>query len=103
MYWLELLLGVALPAFLFAIPEVRRSVQGLLWSSALVVLGVLLNRLNVAVIGMWASAGTRYLPSWMEISITTGIVALGIFLYTLAVEHLPIFPEKQLRLVKGEQ
>lgn len=103
MYWLEILLGVALPAFLLAIPEIRRSVQGLLWSSALVVAGVLLNRLNVAVIGMWASAGTRYLPSWMEVSITAGIVALGIFLYTLAVEHLPIFPEQQLRLVQGER
>lgn len=101
MYWLETLLGVALPAFLLAIPEVRRSIKGLLWSSALVVVGVVLNRLNVAVIGMWAAAGTRYLPSWMEVSITAGIVALGIFLYTLAVEHLPVFPEQQLRLVKG--
>ncbi|MDR7433881.1 MAG: Ni/Fe-hydrogenase cytochrome b subunit [Armatimonadota bacterium] len=103
MYWLELLLGVVLPAFLLAIPDVRRSVRGLLWSSSLVVLGVVLNRLNVAIIGMWAAAGTRYLPSWMEVAITAGIVALGIFLYTVAVEHLPIFPEQRLRLVQQER
>jgi len=50
-------------------------------------------RLNVAVTGMERAAGVRYLPSWMELAVSVGLVAVGFAVFALAARYLPIFPE----------
>ena len=63
-------------------------------SRGLVIVGVLVNRLNVCVFSMQSyttSKGAAYFPSLMEFLITLGIVALGVFLFKLAARHLPLF------------
>lgn len=91
LFWGEITLGAILPMVLFAIPRVRRSESGLFLAAVLTVMGFILNRLNVAITGMAASSGTLYIPSWMELSVTMGVVTLGFILFGLAVRHLPIF------------
>ena len=61
-------------------------------SSVLVVLGFVMNRLNVSLTGMHADA-IGYFPRWTEISVTLMIVALGFAGFRLAVMYLPIFEE----------
>jgi Ni/Fe-hydrogenase subunit HybB-like protein len=61
-------------------------------AALMAVLGFVLHRLNVSVTGLERAAGLRYLPSWMEVTISLGLVALGFGAFTLAVRHLPIFP-----------
>jgi Ni/Fe-hydrogenase subunit HybB-like protein len=56
------------------------------------VVGVILNRLNVAVTGMLGRSGVLYIPAWTEILITLSIVATGILVYLWMMEHLPIVP-----------
>jgi Ni/Fe-hydrogenase subunit HybB-like protein len=91
MYLLELGLGVVLPLALFTVPAVARTIQGVAAAAWLVVGGVVMNRLNVAVTGMLASSGARYVPAWGEMLITASIVSGGILAYIYAVEHLPVF------------
>ena len=91
LFWLEALIGVIVPIILLAIKRVRLSERGLYNVSIFIITGFLLNRLNVAVTGMEASAGVHYFPSWMEISITLAIVATGFFVFSLAARYLPIF------------
>jgi Ni/Fe-hydrogenase subunit HybB-like protein len=93
LYWIEMGAGVLLPMILLAIPKVRLQPTGLFVSALLVVLGFVLNRLNVSITGMegWAKAG--YLPSWMEIAVTVMIVALGFAAFATAVRYLPVFPK----------
>ena len=43
----------------------------------LAVLGFVMNRLNVSVTGMEGAAGVQYVPSWMEVTVSLGLVALG--------------------------
>jgi Ni/Fe-hydrogenase subunit HybB-like protein len=91
-FWLEVLGGGIFPAILLSQRRIRESGGGLFLSSVLVVLGFVMNRLNVSLTGMHADA-IGYFPRWTEISVTLMIVALGFAGFRLAVKYLPIFEE----------
>lgn len=93
MFLLEVGLGVVLPIVLLALPRVRASERGLVAAAFLAILGFVMNRLNVAVTGMERAAGVHYLPSWMEVAVSVGLVAVGFAVFALAARHLPIFPQ----------
>ncbi len=101
LYWLEISVGVLAPLALLSQSRVRRSQNGLFISSVLLVVGFVLNRMNVGISGMEAWAGKSYFPSWMEISITLSIVVVGFIAFALAAKYLPLFshehePEAQV-------
>jgi Ni/Fe-hydrogenase subunit HybB-like protein len=90
-FLVELLLGVVLPWIMLLAPAVRRSRRGLFIASSLIVGGVLLNRINVFVVGYRPPVSANsYFPSIGEILITVGFVAGLMFLYRLLVTHLPV-------------
>jgi len=91
----ELLLGAIAPILLLLVPAVRRNDFGLFAASLMVISGFLLNRLNVSLTGLERSAGVAYLPSWVEVSVTLSLVALGFLLFGLAVKYLRVFPESE--------
>ena len=97
MFQLEFGLGVVLPVLLLAWPAIRRSPRGLVAGSFCAVLGFIMHRLNVSVTGLERASGTHYVPSWMELTVSLGLVALGFAAFVLAVRWLPIFPEKAAR------
>ena len=74
-------------------PEVRESRRGLATACGLVVAGVLLHRLNVAVIGLRVRHWETYVPSLGEIGITLGITAGAVFVFGALVRILPIHEE----------
>jgi Ni/Fe-hydrogenase subunit HybB-like protein len=92
MLMLELGIGVLVPIVLLASSRVRNSERGLVVAAFLVVLGFVMNRLNVSVTGMEGAAGARYFPSWMELVVSVGLVALLFAVFALAVRYLPVFP-----------
>jgi Ni/Fe-hydrogenase subunit HybB-like protein len=93
MFLLEMSVGVVLPVGLLLIERLRTNPTGLVVAALLAVLGFVMNRLNVSVTGMEAAAGVQYVPSWMELTVSLGLVALGFALFALAVRALPVFPE----------
>ncbi len=93
MFLLEAGLGVLLPIVLLAIPKIRMRQSGLVAGAFLVVLGFVMNRLNVSLTGMERALGGGYFPSWMEVAVSLALVAAGFGLFGLAVRFLPIFPE----------
>jgi Ni/Fe-hydrogenase subunit HybB-like protein len=90
-YWAELALGVLAPMALLAVPRVRHSGGGLFLAAVLMILGFVLNRLNVSLTGLEAYAGVHYFPTWQEIAVTMGVVALGFVAFALAARYLPVF------------
>ena len=102
MFLLEVSLGVLLPVALLCVPRVRSSERGLVIAAFLAILGFVTNRLNVAVTGMERAAGVHYLPSWMEVTVSVGLVAVGFAVFALAARTLPIFPEAAAREELGE-
>ncbi|MBK5260623.1 MAG: Ni/Fe-hydrogenase cytochrome b subunit [Thermoanaerobaculia bacterium] len=90
-FWVEIGLALLVPITLLAIPKIRQNPISLYLVSIFVVLGFVMNRLNIAVTGMERASGVRYIPKWSEIAVTMSIVGVGIMLFTLAVKYLPIF------------
>jgi Ni/Fe-hydrogenase subunit HybB-like protein len=92
-FLVEIGLGLMLPFVLLLMPEVRESRRGLATACSLVIAGVLLNRLNVAVIGLRVRHWETYMPSLGEVTITLGITAAAIFAFGYLARILPIHEE----------
>ncbi len=99
MFLLELLIGVIIPMRIFFSPKALRSPGWLFTGSILVVIGVVLNRINAFLIAYTPLYATdSYFPSFGEISVTLGLIAIEILLYRLFVKVFPIIsiPDKSL-------
>jgi len=92
-FWIEIGLGLLLPLALLMMPEVRQTPRALATACGLVVAGVLLHRLNVAVIGLRVRHWETYVPSLGEVGITLGITAGAVFVFGVLVRLLPIHEE----------
>ena len=92
MFLAEVGLGVVLPVALLVWKRIRTSPTGLVAGGALAVLGFIMYRLNVSVTGLERASGTQYTPSWMEVTVSVGLVAVGFAVFALAVRYLPVFP-----------
>jgi Ni/Fe-hydrogenase subunit HybB-like protein len=93
MFLIEIVLGVLLPIGLLVWRRIRNSPTGIVIGASLAVLGFIMHRLNVCVTAFERSSGTKYQPSWMEVVVSVGLVAIGFFVFALAARYLPIFPE----------
>jgi Ni/Fe-hydrogenase subunit HybB-like protein len=84
-----------LPMLLLFSPGVRKSVDGILWSQILVILGVMMNRFNVAFLTQSAGASGSYFPALSELALSVGPVSLAVFAYRAAVVYLPIMSREE--------
>ena len=101
LFLLEIALALALPIVLLLFKRVREMPGGLYLASVSTLLGFVTNRLNVAVTGMEASAGVRYVPRWTEIAVTAAMVAGGFAIFGFVAKYLPVFPEEEHRAVEA--
>lgn len=98
MFTIELLFGVVIPLRMLLSPKVLKSPALLFTASALVVAGVLLNRINNFVVAYTPPyADYSYFPSIGEISVTVGFVAMLVLLYRFFAINFPVIslPGKQ--------
>lgn len=90
-FLVEMIGGVIAPWLMLLSPAVRRSRRWLFVACTMIVGGVLLNRINVFVVGYRPPVSENaYFPSVAEILITAGLVAGLMFLYRLLVTYLPV-------------
>jgi Ni/Fe-hydrogenase subunit HybB-like protein len=94
-FQLEMLIGVALPLVLLSLPAVRRNSERLFRTAALVVAGLVVNRLNVSLTGLEGFLGGHYVPSVAEGIVTLMLVGCGVAAFTVAVRYLPIMAEAE--------
>ena len=92
-YAAEMILGVIVPMVVLGTRRGRENPRLLYLSGWLIVVGVILNRLNTALLGWWAYAngGPVYIPSVSEITISLSLVAVGVVAFGLAAKFLPVF------------
>jgi len=91
MFVAEMVVGVIAPLIIFGSRKMRQSKSGLFQGSGLVLLGLGLNRLNVALLGLEAPTGPAYFPHWIELVISFAAIVAGVLLFGLACRFLPIF------------
>jgi len=90
-FLLEMFLGIIVPWLMLVSEKVRRSRRLLFIASTMIVGGVLLNRVNVFVVGYKPPVSEAdYFPAMGEIIVTVGLVSALMLLYRLLVTYLPV-------------
>ncbi len=91
----EMIIGVVLPLVLLCMPRVRNSSRWLAASCLMVIGGVVLNRLNVFLIGYHPPYATKsYFPSVVEFCLSIGLLAALLLVYRVAITYLPILDRR---------
>ncbi len=91
MFIIELTIGVIIPIILLSIRKNREKIGMLFLSSALVILGVALNRIDVFLVAYKPLyAAHTYYPSIFEIAVTTGLVCALALVYRAIVMIFPV-------------
>jgi Ni/Fe-hydrogenase subunit HybB-like protein len=93
-WWLVEVLGfVLLPCLLFLVGYREKRVRLIRASAAIVVMGVVLNRFNIAFVAFNYQLAERYVPHWMEVWVSVALVTFGILVFRWIVLRMPILHE----------
>jgi Ni/Fe-hydrogenase subunit HybB-like protein len=94
-YWYltEILGFVMLPMILFFYSYRRNNITLIRVASVLTMIGVILNRLNVTVIGFRWNAPVHYVPTWMEIVVTLTVIFAEIWIFRWVINRMPVLRE----------
>jgi Ni/Fe-hydrogenase subunit HybB-like protein len=84
---------LTVPMLLLFRRRILASRTALYLCSVVTLLGIITNRMNVAITGMEASAGVHYFPKWSELTITLGLIAAAFTIFWYAAKYLPVFPD----------
>jgi Ni/Fe-hydrogenase subunit HybB-like protein len=91
-WWLLEMLGFVLaPSLMFAWGARNRKVGIVRVAAVLGVTGIVVNRLNVSFIAYNYNQAVRYVPSWMEISVSIALVVIGVLAFRWIVNRMPVF------------
>ena len=90
LFIVEVLVSTIIPAALFFVPKYRGNTKVQWIGSSMVVVGMVLNRIDVGGLAMLDSTAS-YTPSWMEIAISLGVVSAAVLLFLFAIENFHIW------------
>jgi Ni/Fe-hydrogenase subunit HybB-like protein len=91
-YWylLEMIGFVLLPMALFFYSYRRNNILLVRIAAIITMLGIILNRLNVTVIGFRWDAAVHYIPSWMEVVVTLTVIFTEIWIFRWVINRMPV-------------
>jgi len=92
-YLTEMMVFVVLPMMLFFTSYRKKSINLIKIAAVLTMVGVIINRLNVTVIGFRWDAAIRYVPTWMELVVTLAVIFTEIWIFRWVVNRLPVLRE----------
>jgi len=94
-YWYltEIMGFVLIPMILFFYSYRKQNILMIRIAAMLTMLGVILNRLNVTVIGFRWDAPVHYVPSWMEIVVTLTVIFAEIWIFRWVINRMPVLRE----------
>jgi Ni/Fe-hydrogenase subunit HybB-like protein len=94
-YWYltEMIGFVLLPMILFFYSYRIQNVFLIKLAAIITMFGIIINRLNIAIIGFRWDAATHYYPSWMEIVVSLTIIFVEIWIFRWIITRLPVLRE----------
>ncbi|HPE56129.1 MAG TPA: polysulfide reductase NrfD [Bacteroidales bacterium] len=94
-YWYltEVIGFVVIPMILFYYSYRRNNILMTKIASILTMLGIIINRLNVTVIGFKWDAASHYYPSWMEIAVTLAVIFTEIWIFRWIIKRMPVLKD----------
>ena len=91
-YWflMEMIGFVLVPMFLFYQSYRTDNLMMIKVAAVITMLGVILNRLNLTVIGFKWDMPVRYVPTWMEIVVTLTVIFVEIWIFRWVIKRMPV-------------
>lgn len=89
-YLLEMLGFVLFPMILFYYSQRRNNLMMIRVAAVITMLGIILNRLNVTVIGFQWEMPVRYIPTWMELVVTLTVIFTEIWIFRWVINRMPV-------------
>ncbi len=87
----EILFGIIVPWAMLLFEKIRNSRRGVFTAASLIIGGVVINRINVFIVGYKPPlSDTGYFPAIGEILVTFGLIATLMFIYRFIVTYLPV-------------
>jgi len=94
-YWflVEMIGFVFIPMIMFFYSYRTVNIFMVRFAAVLTMIGVVMNRLNVTVIGFRWDAAVHYVPSWMEIVVTLAVIFTEIWIFRWVIHRMPVLSE----------
>jgi Ni/Fe-hydrogenase subunit HybB-like protein len=91
-YWylLEMIGFVLLPMMLFFNSYRKNNIKMIRVAAIITIVGIILNRLNVTVIGFRWDQAIRYVPTWMELVVTLTVIFTEIWIFRWVINRMPV-------------
>lgn len=95
-YLFEIVGLVTIPMLLFYYGYRRENFTLIKVAAILTMVGIIVNRLNVSIIGFMWDSPVRYIPSWMEIVIALTVIFTQIWILRWIIRRMPVLSEPPL-------
>lgn len=94
-YWylVEIIGFVLFPMMLFFSSYRTRNIFMIKFASIITMVGIIINRLNVTVIGFRWDMDVRYVPSWMEFAVTLAVIFTELWMFRWIINRMPVLRE----------
>lgn len=94
-YWYltEIIGFILIPMYLFFYSYTRHSVRAARIAAIVTMIGIIINRLNVTVIGFKWEESVRYVPSLMEFIVTLTVIFTEIWIFRWIINRMPVLRE----------
>jgi len=103
LFLVEMGLGIIVPMCMLLSNPIRKNPFGLFSACALIIFGVVLNRINVFLIAYTPVYKVEtYFPSLGEISVTLGLISILILAYRFITIHFPVLPAAEPHSISRE-
>jgi Ni/Fe-hydrogenase subunit HybB-like protein len=89
-FLLEMLGFVLLPMILFFISYRNNNITMIKVAAFITMIGVIMNRLNVSIIGYRWDEAVRYVPSWMEVVVALAVIFTQIWIFRWVINRMPV-------------
>lgn len=98
----EVSISTLIPLCIFGIPNLRKRGALLTLGAIMSVAGFVMNRIDVGGLATVSSTGTRYIPSWMEISVSVGIVCAAALVFFFFIERFHVYEAEHIEIDEYE-
>jgi Ni/Fe-hydrogenase subunit HybB-like protein len=94
-YWylVEMLGFVMLPMLLFFYSYRNHNIYLIRLAAIITIIGIILNRLNISIIGYRWDMAQHYVPSWMEIVVSLTVVFIELWVFRWVIRRLPVLSD----------
>ncbi len=91
-YWflVEILGFVLFPMLLFVFAYKKNNIFIVKLAAIITMIGIIINRLNVTVIGFRWDAPIHYFPTWMEFVVTLTVIFTEIWIFRWVINRMPV-------------